>query len=169
MNPDLEVEEVESALTILSETMAVDSVGEVFFKGADGEWSSLADMTIDAEKSRDKYIRETFKDGLVNEGDMVYVRLIGGRLVWIKQRVGGGETWQELTPEIAKRGGIAPVVQQGKSAVESLAEAMLVQEPESYEIGWYQDVKGDLYQFDGKTWVGKTPSQKEKDALEFLG
>jgi hypothetical protein len=43
------------------------------------------------------------------------------------------------------------------------------QNPEAYGIGWYQDSKGDLYQFDGTTWLGNAPSQVEIKKLEYLG
>lgn len=111
-------------------------------------------------------------DALDNEGSQIYIRKIQGRLQWIKANVhGGGQTWEELTPHLAKdrltRDGVGDV---DEESLAKLKDALLAtRNPELYEIGWYQDLKGDLYQFDGKTWVGGMPSKKEKETLEFLG
>lgn len=109
-------------------------------------------------------------DALDEEGSQVYIRKMEGRLVWVKGNVhGGGQEWLELTPDLAED---RIKVLRETSKEESLAmlrDRLLREEPELYEIGWYQDSKGDLYQFDGKTWLGKVPSKDSKKALEFLG
>lgn len=158
MNPEL---------TELTDRMASDPNGEVYFKHDDGTWESMSDITIKSEQATDRLLRSSFPNGLKDDGDMVYIRVIGGRLQWLKANdMMGDKKWIEYTPTLARKleaGAVLPAM------THSAAEAVAIQEPESYEIGWYQDIKGDLYQFDGKTWVGRTPSKKEIDALEFLG
>lgn len=174
MNPDSD------SLTMISETVAIDEIGRVFLK-ADAEaedWISAGEygpvpsaiskemgMVIDAEQQLDDGIRKLFAGALANENDKVQIRVIDGRLMWIRSdRM--EQKWQELTPNLADH--IATTGREMKLPVEE-AKKIEVQEPESYEIGWYQDVKGDLYQFDGETWVGNVPSKKEINDLEFLG
>jgi hypothetical protein len=40
---------------------------------------------------------------------------------------------------------------------------------EEHQIGWYQDEKGDLYQYNGTEWIGVVPTKKQIEKLEFLG
>jgi hypothetical protein len=128
----------------------------------------INDLILSVEKATEDFIRNTFVDGLLNENDQVYIRVVNGRLMWLRgNKYGGGEGWNELTPNIAKAiesGATVPAVPAGTDV-----PTVAIQEPETYEIGWYQDNEGDLYQFDGKTWLGKVPSKKEIDSLEFLG
>lgn len=130
--------------------------------------SKINDLIVSVEVSQADYIKRTFVDGLVDDGDQVYIRLVNGRLQWRRaNKTLADEQWKELTPNLAaliESGGTLPV-RHGDEEDSILA----VQEPEAYEIGWYQDVKGDLYQFDGKTWVGVIPSKNEIESLEFLG
>lgn len=109
-------------------------------------------------------------NALDEEGAQVYIRKMNGRLVWVKGNVhGGGQEWLELTPDLAKdRIGVIRETSKEESLA-MLRDRLLREEPELYEIGWYQDSKGDLYQFDGKTWVGTVPSKDDKKVLEFLG
>lgn len=131
----------------------------------------INDLVLSVEKAADDYIRGTFVDGLVNHGDQVYIRVVNGRLQWLRgNKFGGGEKWNELTPNIAKlieAGGSLSVDAPGVEIPIPSVVSML--EPEKYEIGWYQDGQGDLYQFDGKTWLGRVPSKKQIETLEFLG
>jgi len=108
-------------------------------------------------------------DALDDEGSQIYIRKTGGRLMWIVgNRYRGGAPWQELTEHLAKERGIE-LAEARQESLELLKQKIMNEEPELYEIGWYQDLKGDLYQFDGKTWVGVVPNKKEKETLEFLG
>jgi len=108
-------------------------------------------------------------DALDDEGSQIYIRKTEGRLQWIKANVrGGDQEWQELTKHLAKERGIE-LAEARQESLELLKQKIMNEEPELYEIGWYQDLKGDLYQFDGKTWVGVVPNKKEKETLEFLG
>ena len=129
-----------------------------------------ANVRID-ERFEDQLLTRT-DDALDAEGAQIYIRKVSGRLQWIRANVhGGGQEWQELTPHLAKdrltRDGVGDVDEESLAKLRDLLLA--AQNPEAYEIGWYQDGKGDLYQFDGKTWVGKNPSKKEIETFEFLG
>lgn len=106
------------------------------------------------------------------DGDVIYIRRIEGRLQWIEANIhGGSKEWKELTPNLAMdRLAKRNVGEVDEESLEKLRVALeAAQNPEAYEIGWYQDVKGDLYQFDGKTWLGATPSKGTKEKLEYLG
>lgn len=110
------------------------------------------------------------EDALDEEGSQVYIRKTNGRLLWIKGNVhGGGQEWQELTPHLAEDriGELRETSREESLAM--LRDRLMEQEPEAYEIGWYQDTKGDLYQFDGETWLGKNPDRSEIKNLEYLG
>ena len=120
----------------------------------------------------EEQLLERVKDALDAEGAQVYIRKVNGRLTWIQGNVyGGGQEWQELTPHLAKdrltRAGVGEVDEESLAKLKDLLSA--TQNPEAYEIGWYQDSKGDLYQFDGKTWVGGMPSKMVRETFEFLG
>jgi hypothetical protein len=157
-------------LSMINESLGSDEIGELWFKDSDDNWETLDDITARSEKSVDEYIRSLFSDGLVNENDAIQIRVLNGRLRWIKSDK-MDEKWQELTPTIARRIE-ARTIEEEHDAIEALAKAVRVEEQKrlnTMEIGWYQDTKGDLYQFDGKTWLGKVPSKNQIDTLEFLG
>lgn len=106
------------------------------------------------------------------DGDVIYIRRIEGRLQWIEANIhGGSKEWKELTPHLAMdRLAKRNVGEVDEESLEKLKDLLAAaQNPEAYEIGWYQDAKGDLYQFDGKTWLGSVPSKKAKETFEFLG
>lgn len=153
-------------LKMITEKTGSDERGNLYFKNSDDEWESFADIQLKSEKSTDSYVRSLFTDSLVNENDAIQIRVLNGRLRWIRSDK-ADESWNELTPNLAKQIEAGLYVA-GDDATPS-PEVIAIQEPEAYEIGWYQDIKGDLYQFDGKTWVGKAPSKKEIEALEYLG
>jgi hypothetical protein len=111
-------------------------------------------------------------EALANDGDLIYIRKVNGGLQWIKGNVhGGGQEWEELTPRLAlNRLTKDSVGLVDDVSLEKLRDMLVAaQNPEACEIGWYQDPKGDLYQFDGKTWLGNTPSRKTVNELEYLG
>ncbi len=103
------------------------------------------------DKTFESMLLNRAPEALLNEGDQIYIRKVEGRLQWIKANVhGGGQEWQELTPWITRR-------------IEELEKLKAI------KIGWYQDTKGDLYQFDGETWLGSVPSKSQIEKLEYLG
>jgi hypothetical protein len=124
------------------------------------------------EESFEKDLLRKVPDALLNDGEQIYIRRFNGRLQWLKANVhGGGQEWEELTPYLAKdrltRGSVGLVDAESLEKLRDMLTA--TQNPEAYEIGWYQDLKGDLYQFDGKTWLGRTPGKNEIKTLEYLG
>jgi hypothetical protein len=131
-----------------------------------------ANARIDERFEGELLSRVNREDGLLNDGDQIYIRKVEGRLQWIRANVhGGGQEWKELTPALAKdrlvRDSVGEV---DEESLEKLRDALIAaQNPEAYEIGWYQDSKGDLYQFDGKTWVGAFPNKMVRETFEFLG
>lgn len=121
----------------------------------------------------ERFEEQLFKrvgDALDKEGSQIYIRKVNGRLLWIEaNRHGGGCDWQELTPHLAEDR-IADLRETSREeSLAMLRDKLLQQEPEAYEIGWYQDTKGDLYQFDGETWLGKNPDRSKIKNLEYLG
>lgn len=131
-----------------------------------------ASARIDESFESDLLGRVTREGGLLDNGDQIYIRMVEGRLQWIIANVhGGGQEWKELTPHLAQDRMIRDRVGDiDEESLEKLRDALIAaQNPEAYEIGWYQDSKGDLYQFDGKTWVGKMPSKMVRETFEFLG
>jgi hypothetical protein len=135
----------------------------------------LAELDMRIEKFTEGSILRAFPDALLNEGDQIYIRKTGGRLQWIKANVhGGGESWQELTPVTVKHSSTASETQAiyGELAMESYKKRQQAEaeaEKETPAIGWYQDVKGDLYQYNGSEWVGIVPTKNQIAGLEYLG
>lgn len=132
----------------------------------------LHDSLARLDERFEELVLRRAKDALLEDGDQIYIRKIEGRLQWIRANVhGGGQEWQELTPHLAMdRLAKRNVGEVDEESLEKLRDLLAAtQNPETYEIGWYQDVKGDLYQFDGKTWVGKMPSKMVRETFEFLG
>lgn len=173
MNPETETE---TEIRNLTEDFGVDGTGNVYFKKDDGSWDSLEELDMRIERFTEERVMDAFPDSLLNEGDMVYVRRIGGRLQWLKaNNMGGDKNWVELTPATAKHleaTGEHPETLAMPTEAESLEELrkkLRAEEVESYQIGWYQDVKGDLYQYNGSEWVGTVPTKKQIADLEYLG
>lgn len=170
MNPDME-----SEIRELTESFGTDSLGNVFYKGDDGVWNGLEEIDMRIEKFTEDKVLAAFPDALLNDGDMVYIRKIGGRLQWLKANDMSSEKgWVELTPVTAKHlevVGDYPEILALPTEAESLAELKkkLAGEESSHKIGWYQDAKGDLYQYNGSEWVGTTPTKKQIAELEYLG
>jgi len=132
----------------------------------------LHDALVRIDQRAERSLLDRTSDALANDGDVIYIRKIDGRLQWIRGNVhGGGQHWEDLTPHLAKdrlRKGSVGLVDD--VSLEKLRDMLATaQNPESYGIGWYQDSKVDLYQFDGTTWIGNTPSQVEIKKLEYLG
>ena len=161
-------------LMLISESehgsILTDKTGDMYYKGPDGEVKSFDQLVIDGERTTEKTLLNNFPGQLENENDVIYIRRTGGRLKWIvgNHMTGSPAKWNELTPHIAKAIDSGKIIPESPEAIKAV-EAMKIQEPEAYEIGWYQDIKGDLYQFDGKTWVGTIPSKKQIENLEYLG
>lgn len=132
---------------------------------------TLAELDMKIEKFTEESILRSFPDALRNDGDMVYVRKISGRLQWIKANdMMGDKKWVELTPVTAshlENGGNLP----SDDLLEETTKALrkLSAEVNNYRPGWYQDSKGDLYQHDGSTWLGEVPTYEQRKNLEYLG
>jgi hypothetical protein len=124
------------------------------------------------DKTFESMLLNRTPDALLNEGDQIYIRKVNGNLQWIKANViGGGQEWQELTPWITRRIE-AGAIEDAQAEIEAEARAKRIEELEklkAIKIGWYQDTKGDLYQFDGETWLGSVPSKGQIEKLEYLG
>lgn len=123
------------------------------------------------QRAEDMLLTRT-SDALLNDGDVIYIRKVNGRLQWIKGNVyGGGQEWEELTPALAKdRIAKDEVGLVDDVSLEKLRDALVAaQNQESYEAGWYQDIKGDLYQYGVSGWLGARPAKAVIDTLEYLG
>lgn len=169
------------SLTMVNDTVGIGELGDVWFKTTDetgvDTWTPGAsgaktarDMQLKEERALDKKLREFFDGGLEKENDKIQLRVVDGRIMWIKSDL-MEQKWRELTPALADeiaRGLAGSAEMKIPVETEVLPTAEVVEEV-SYEIGWYQDAKGDLYQFSGSEWIGKVPSKKEIDSLEFLG
>ena len=169
MNPETKIKEI-------TETLGYDEEGNVVFRNSEGEdWNSLKEIDMRIERFTEDKVLQVFPDALLDDGDMVYVRRIGGRLQWLKANdMSSDKKWVELTPVTAKHlevVGDHPETLALPTEAESLAELRkkLAGEENSHEIGWYQDTKGDLYQYNGSEWVGTTPTKKQIAELEYLG
>lgn len=172
MNLETEIKNITSEGSI-----GYDDLGNIFIKKEDGTWDSLKELDMRIERFAENDILKAFPDALLNNGDQVYVRKIGGRLQWIKGNVyGGGESWREVTPVTAKHleaVGDYPELKYADEAEtkEELRKRALVElaEREAIAIGWYQNVGGDLYQYNGSEWIGTVPTKKQIAELEYLG
>jgi hypothetical protein len=99
---------------------------------------------------------------LLENGDQIYIRRIDGRLQWLKANVhGGGQYWEDLISGASMRQIELRAVLEGQNLIDA--------EKAEIKVGWYQDTKGDLYQFDGTTWLGSMPSRAVIEKLEYLG
>jgi hypothetical protein len=124
------------------------------------------------DKNFEAMLLKRVPDALLENGDQIYIRKIDGRLQWIKANVhGGGQHWEDLTPWITRRIE-AGAIEDAQDEIEAAARAKRIEELEklkAMKIGWYQDVKGQLYQFDGTTWLGSIPGKGQIETLEYLG
>lgn len=154
-------------LTILTEMLAVDDKGDVWFKSDEDEYTKLDEITMAVEKAREDEVNRIFEESLVNDGDMIYVRKVNGAMQWLKANVMGvgtkGENWKELSPETRNSLGLTKTT---SDTPEAVVEEIAIQEPEQFENGWYQDAKGNLHQFANGKWSEGAPSV---DKLEYLG
>jgi hypothetical protein len=99
---------------------------------------------------------------LLENGDQIYIRRIDGRLQWLKANVhGGGQHWEDLISGASMRQIELRALLEGQNRIDA--------EKAEIKVGWYQDTKGDLYQFDGTTWLGNVPSRAVIEKLEYLG
>jgi hypothetical protein len=132
----------------------------------------LHESLVRIDQRAEKSLLDRTSDALANDGDVIYIRKIDGRLQWMRGNVlGGGQHWQDLTPHLAKdrlRKDSVGLVDD--VSLEKLRDMLATaQNPEAHKIGWYQDSKGDLYQFDGTTWIGTLPTKDQMKTLEHLG
>ena len=132
----------------------------------------LHESLVRIDQRAEKSLLDRTSDALANDGDVIYIRKIDGRLQWMRGNVlGGGQHWQDLTPHLAKdrlRKDSVGLVDD--VSLEKLRDMLATaQNPEAHKIGWYQDSKGDLYQFDGTTWIGTLPTEDQMKTLEYLG
>lgn len=111
-----------------------------------------------------------------DDNDMIQLRKKNGIIYVMKVAHHKSNKWEKLDPtDVAVITDVHGAKLEDvdlatlRAELGSVGEKIEIQEPESYEIGWYQDSKGDLYQFDGETWLGNVPSKKETNHLEFLG
>lgn len=160
----------------LTETLGYDEEDNIVFRDSkEDDWNSLKEIDMRIERFTEDKVLQVFPDALLSDGDMVYVRRIGGRLQWLKANdMGSDKKWAELTPVTAKHlevVGDYPEILATPTEAESLAELRkkLATEEETHQIGWYQNVKGELYQFNGSEWVGSIPNKKQIAELEYLG
>lgn len=119
----------------------------------------------------EEQLLERVPDALVEEGDAIYIRKVGGRLFWLKGNVTGASDWKELTPALSaeKPEDWDPyAVADNSESLEELRNRM-VHERETYKIGWYQDSKGDLYEYGLTGWAGTIPNRAVIKTLEYLG
>jgi hypothetical protein len=158
--------EFPAGTTNLNEGQVLDPEGNIWrqIEGTD-DWEpqKLRDQKIVNEKLLARTIVEVFSGGLEIDGDVVQIRKVDGRLTWLKANR-SGESWRELTPELARQIEAAAVLEGQKSIDAEIAEKL-----KAIKIGWYQDAKGQLYQFDGTTWLGSVPSKGQMEKLEYLG
>jgi hypothetical protein len=134
--------------------------------------SHLHETLSQLDERAEKSLMKRTASALLADGDVIYVRRIEGRLQWIEANIhGGSKEWKELTPHLAMdRLAKRNVGEVDEESLEKLRDMLVAaQNPDAHEIGLYQDVKGDLYQFDGNTWMGAVPTKEQKQTLEYLG
>jgi hypothetical protein len=170
MNP------TEAGFTEISKSLRVDDRGTVFYKNEDGTWNNLEEIDMRIERFTEENVMKAFPDSLLNDGDTIYVRRIGGRLQWLKANTRGSDKkWVELTPTTAKHLEVVGehpetlALPTEAESLEELRKKLLAENVESHKIGWYQDTGGNLYQFNGSEWVGTVPNKKLIADLEYLG
>lgn len=111
--------------------------------------------------------------GLKAEGEIAYVLKRGDGLWTIKgnDHHGGGKWVQIAGPNPGET--MAPGKAKLRDAGSAAVEPETAEEQLRYELGWYQDQKGSLYQYDGDQWTdGKKTvlvSKSVYETLEYLG
>ena len=122
----------------------------------------LYDILLKEDRAFVADLLKRVPDALLENGDQIYIRKIDGRLQWLKANVhGGGQYWEDLISGASMRQIELRAVLEGQNRID-------VERAET-KVGWYQDSKGDLYQFDGTTWLGSSPSRAAIEKLEYLG
>lgn len=111
---------------------------------------------------------------LPNDNDVIYIRRKNDRLFWTEGNKMGGTSWREINGT-----GILPTgLKQEIVDIDNVAIPVEVIATPEIETGWYQDDKGDLYEYKGSgEWNlprGKTSSKGLAELaltgeLEFLG
>lgn len=136
--------------------------------------SRLGELVDRASLSVDKQ----FEDGLLTkvegaldvEGSVIYIRNNGGRLQWVRANVHGGrQEWEDFSPSLARRNELSAA-----SGEQEVIDAEKKEKLKAIKIGWYQDFRGNLYQFDGSNWAGSDSAsllshRPSVENLEYLG
>lgn len=110
---------------------------------------------------------------LKHDGDIAYVMKRGDALwTMVGNKYGGGSKWVQIAgPKPGET--MDPGKAKLKGAEVTAVEPETAEEQLQYELGWYQDQKGSLYQYDGEQWTdGKRTvlvSKNIYEALEYLG
>jgi hypothetical protein len=105
------------------------------------------------------------------EGDIAYVLKRGdGLWTMIGNKYGGGNKWVQIA---GPNPGETMDTGKPKGGSDEVPYEVVPEEPMSYSLGWYQDDKANLYQYNGEHWTdGKRTvliSQKIYETLEYLG
>lgn len=145
---------------------------------------------------REKQIAEYLMELLdVNkEGDVSYVRMIGGRLTTIRGNDRSGAGWKDMFPGLGEQlveyteDPLVKVAREKKAleaerkrleqeAIANAAMERAVAEERALrealaglKVGWYQDTSGNLYNYTGDgLWAEPLTNNKIIASLEFLG
>jgi hypothetical protein len=125
------------------------------------------DLTDSLDKDLEKLLN------LSVEGDIAYVMKRSDGLWAIKSDPRGTSKWYKLSGPNA-----GETMDPGKAKFRTSTEPESIHEKEeeekpSYQLGWYQSPKADLYKYDGEQWTdGKKTVLVSKplfNTLEFLG
>lgn len=111
---------------------------------------------------------------LPNDNDVIYIRRKNDRLFWTKGNKVGGTEWREINGTGILPTGLKQEIIDIDNVVQAPVEEVVIPE---IATGWYQDSKGELYQYKGEgEWdlpnkkVSKENAMKMalNDELEFL-
>lgn len=154
---------------MIKKTSEVPAFVEIESNDSD-DWTAdnTKSLSLRYEEQLARTVVSIFGGGLENDGDVVQIRKVEGRLTWIKGNR-SGEKWQELTPELARQIEVGAVLEAQK-----ILNAEKEEKLKAIKVGWYQDFHGNLFQFDGTTWVGNEGAsllshRVSVEDLEFLG